>query len=149
MFSHLHFFYPETFEEALELEKMYEKHRNSDSFEEEQIRKKAKRDHPIEKISKRDVTKNKYHGRCAARRPLKLGNIVLHESQFLLQQKLIQIRSLTDFTVKEMYNYRIRRSFSVRKERKTTHQPKRRQRPQHLLRKVFSLILLSFENTNN
>lgn len=42
----IHFFVA-TFEEALELEKMYSNHRNSDSFREEIARKKLKRDHPV------------------------------------------------------------------------------------------------------
>lgn len=44
-----------SFEEALELEQRYAIHRNSDSFREEEARKKQKRDHPVtynEKIDK-------------------------------------------------------------------------------------------------
>lgn len=38
---------PETYEEALELEKRYSKHRDSNSFHEHEERKKMKRLHPV------------------------------------------------------------------------------------------------------
>lgn len=63
----------------------------------------------------------------------------------VLKKKFIQIRSLIDFTVQGMYAYRIRRSFPVKKEKKTyTHQPKLRLWSLRLPRKVLSLIFFGF-----
>lgn len=56
---------------------MYLNHRNSDSFREEQAKKKAKLDHHTEHSLKQDENKSKYHRRCgvAAKIALKTGNI--------------------------------------------------------------------------
>lgn len=61
-----------TFEEALEYEKMYSKHRNSDSFREEQAAKRARRENPVHLSS---PANNKYHRHCNSKQTLKSGKM--------------------------------------------------------------------------